>query len=282
FWMNVVQTTQQGGNTVTNYVIGNAVVGTIGGDDVVSSQTARQIPGKPSNSSTTATFDAVFGKICAVMGLIVGCIMIYDFVSRKYAESQAKKQKANKDPNEPDDDFQENLSDELIPEFESPAVQATIANAQQVEVSYKEITVAKQREVVRESIQKEKENLENEIERQVKENGDAPNPEVEDAVNSLNQAMDQANKGNLNDAAATMKDAAAKVNKVIAENGDSDSKSLEESSKALEQAAKESASLDKAGDDYSDNMNNESDDGGYDSDSGTPEVTPIDGGEMIR
>lgn len=290
-WMNVIQTKMKDGKPVTTYLSGPTVTGTVANKEVVSSQTARQLPGKPADKKKKSSFDACFNKICQSVGLLVGLIMLGEFAKKIFTTSrdkikECKKKAASReefeeemeahDPeNEPDPEVVQEASDSES-QFES--------DASEVSETYSDTSEAMQEEVMIEIMDDTSESIQEQIQEQMEE-GYTPTETFEDSVKEMNDSFNDAREkiadGDFSSASHDLSQASEKMNETIRESGESmeewESKSLQESSDAVSDAADSSESLDSAQDEYEEDMGEESEDSGFseEEDSEFPETEEI-------
>ena len=95
-WLNIIQTSQSSGNTVTNYVIGAAFTGTINGVTVTGNlnQLAIPSPSDPSKNATDKNSANAFtlSSMAQLVGMLTGIGKLY-YMAKGY--NQAKTQKEN-------------------------------------------------------------------------------------------------------------------------------------------------------------------------------------------
>jgi hypothetical protein len=286
-WLNVVQTTMKDNAPVASYLIGSAVCGTVAGNEVVSSQTARQIPGKKSDPNKEVTFDSVFGKICQAVGLLVGIVMLYDIATKKFNEWNSKKEQAKEEAKD-DADLQskeEAIDNQISSEVSDGFNQSggALDAAPQVQESYSEITTEMQRDVMTQTMDDQAEKISNEIETQM-ENGLTPTQDFEDAYTNMENAFGTAKSsiesGDFTEASKTLSSASTDIDQAIEKQGSEmaewETASLQGSSDALSAASADNDALDKAQEDYENDMENEAEDSGYEADTESPEVDPIE------
>lgn len=206
-WMNVISTPLTNGTPVPKFLIGPAFSGTVAGSHVVSSQTARQVPGKEAKSkSETSDFDKGFSKLCQVVGLIVGLAMLYEMGKKKYEDWKEKKEKARSEAEDEAELEQENGEIDAAAEADLNAELAPVeaANAQAAEqVAAVEAAVVheQQAEVLDGAIDAHVEQVEDAVQAEVAESGVAPSQNLEDAVSQVEQdaaaAKEAVEAGNL-------------------------------------------------------------------------------------
>ncbi len=277
-WMNVIQTTMQDGKPVSNYLVGPTVTGTVANKEVVSSQTARQLPGKGKDKKKESTFDSAFNKICQSVGLLVGLIMLGEFAGKIFKSKTAKTEKAKEDAKS-EEDFKaeektiDSTSDpDVVKEAASAELQVT-SDAQAVADSYQETSKALQEDTMTQTMEETQQKIESEMTEQM-EDGETPTPEFEEAVSdmqaSFKEVQEDISKGKLSDASTKLSDASEKIEQTLEESSEAmeewEQNSLKESSEAVDQAAQESDALDQAQEDYEEDMDDESEDSGFDED----------------
>lgn len=287
-WMNVVQTKMVNKTPVSNYYIGPAVTGTVAGNKVISSQTARQLPGKPADPKKASSFDAIFGKLGQTVGLIVGLLFLGEFAMKMWKGAKEKitelKEKAtSKKEFEEESESIESTSDpELVGEIESEE-DSFNSDAEEVSDNYSEISDALQKDVMEQNMEDTASEIEEEISEQL-ENGYSPTEEFEDAVKDMNNSFEEVKEdiknGDYSEANSKLSDASESISKTIEENGEQmeewEKSALDESSEAVKDAADESDALDKAQEEREQEIENEEEDSGYDAeDEEWPEAEDI-------
>lgn len=276
-WMNVIQTSMKNGTPVSNYIVGPTVTGTVAGKQVVSSQTARQIPGKPAKKKQQSSFDASFGKICQSVGLLVGLLMLGDFASKMFKSAKEKINKAKEDANSESDFESQESTINSTPDSdvvsEASSQESTFdTDASEVSDSYSATSESLQEDVMTETMTDTMDSIQSEIQEQVQD-GYTPTQDYEDAVsdldNSFKDAQEKIENGDFSDASTELSDAAKNMDTAI-ENGKGEmaeweTNSLQESSDAVSDAANESDALDSAQEEHDNEMEDESNDSGFDS-----------------
>ena len=209
-WMNVIQTPlDASGTPVPKYLIGSALTGTVVGKQVVSSQTARQIPGKPAPPDAAekeSAFDKLFNKLVEIVGGLAGLVAIYEFLNKKKEgadeEKEAAKKKAKsaedleKQEKAIDDKTQAELSD---PKSGLPAIEEkTAGTAQKVSDGYTDTVTEMKKATVTKAIEDNLANVENQVQEDIA-NGTPPSDAFEkawtDAQKSAQNALDKVNDG---------------------------------------------------------------------------------------
>jgi hypothetical protein len=288
-WMNVVQTTMQNGVPVASYLIGSAVCGTMAGTEVVSSQTARQIPGKPADPKKAGFFDSLFNSASSTLSTLVGLIMLYEFISKAFNKAQTEKETAKSEATS-DADLQsrESLADSdmtfnISIELSSSSSTSTFDTASEVMDGYKQSSDAMLKETMEQSMEEQVDRINNEISDQLNEGG-TPTPEFEDAFEQMQteftEAQNSIDSGDFEAANTKITDATSGIESAISEYGsemaDWESASLNESADALKETTETTEALDKSQEDFENDRANESEDSGFDAEDVTPEVDPIE------
>lgn len=274
-WMNVIQTTMKNGAPVSNYLVGPTVTGTIVDKKVVSSQTARQMPGKPADKNKASSFDASFGKICQGVGLLVGLLMLGEFAGKmgKSAKDKLSKLKEDSTSKEDFDNGKKTVDSTPDPEVvsEATAKEATFTqDAKDVGESYGDTSKSLQENVMKETMEDTSAKIQEKIQTEI-EDGYTPTEKFENAVTDMEKSFEDAktkiDNGDLTDASKELSDASEKIDATIKESGDSmdewESSSLEESSTTVKDAADETDALDTAEQDRTEDIDNSSEDSGY-------------------
>lgn len=194
-WMNVIQTPlNASGDPVPKYLIGSAVTGTVAGKAVVSSQTARQLPGHPApadDAKKQSSWDNLFTTSIEIIGALAGLIAIYDFVSRKKESADAAKEEAKKSAKSSGDlaareqAIDKSVQAELADTTSGvPAIQASVdANAQTVSDGYSATVTEMQKATLVDAIETNVANVENQVNTDLA-NGVPPTESFEDAFAS--------------------------------------------------------------------------------------------------
>ncbi|CAL2108489.1 conserved hypothetical protein [Tenacibaculum sp. 190524A02b] len=276
-WMNVIQTTMKNGVPSSSYLAGPTVTGTVAGKEVVSSQTARQIPDKPANKNKQSSFDASFGKICQGVGLLVGLLMLGDFAKKIFSSAKekitSKKESASSEKEFNTEEASINSTPDATVVSEASNSEATFtSDSSDLASVYSETSTALQEDVMKQTMEDTMSDIQSEMQQQL-EDGYTPTENYEEAVSDLNEsfkdALSDIDNGNLSEASDTMSTASEKINHTLEESSESmaewETSSLKQSSEAVSDAADESEALDTAQEDYESDMSNSSDDSGYDS-----------------
>jgi hypothetical protein len=190
-WLNITQTSQQNGETVTNYAIGAAFTGTINGEKVTGNLNQLAIP-SPSDSSKNAqdknsANSFTLGSITQLVGMLTGIGMLYYMAKgHKQAETQKKNDTQKDAKDKPDaekreDQVEEDYQDDEVPLQRSQAAQVE-SIVPEVQGAYRQVDQAA-----------EIQNKQSTVEKQINELSDileegAPSQATEDTAVSLGQA----------------------------------------------------------------------------------------------
>ncbi len=287
-WMNVIQTTMKDGVPQSSYLAGPAVTGTVANNKVVSSQTARQLPDKPADANTSASFDSIFGKLCQTVGLIVGLVMLYEIIEKKMSSKSAAEEKAKSEAKSEDDlnsevtSIDESTSKEIA--AESAKLEPSMSeDASSVADSYAQTSQEMQKETMTESMNDSATKIEAEITTQL-ENGATPTQDFENAFSDMQTSFKEVESsiesGDFTSAGKTLSEASTNIesaiNKESAEMHEWESSSLQDSADTLKDAAQQSEILEEAQTEYEESMEKASEDSGFNEDSQEPEVDPIE------
>ncbi|KAH6988336.1 hypothetical protein EDB80DRAFT_816525 [Ilyonectria destructans] len=210
-WLNITQTSQQDGKTVSNYVIGAAFTGTINGVSVAGNLNQLAIP-SPSDTSKNAT-DAksaaanILSIIEGLVGMLTGIgMLLYMVKGHRLAESQKKndvqkdatsKSDAKEKEKEVEQEYQANDVSEV--RVLSEKVEVTVSK---VEDAYKEVDQAQNILNQENTVEKQEDELEEVLE------GGAPTEATEDAAEGLVKAETELEKATDPNTSATDRDAA--------------------------------------------------------------------------
>ncbi|KAF4446687.1 hypothetical protein F53441_9729 [Fusarium austroafricanum] len=218
-WLNVAQTSQQDGKTVSNYVIGAAFTGTINGQKVAGNLNQLAIPdpsdkSKNANNKNSANCFSM-NSLEGLVGMLTGIGMLYYMAKgHKQAENQKERdvQKDSKNKKEADDKVEKAEKDyqkDSVPQVKEQAqkVEPTVPQVQQ---GYKEVVQAQDIQSKQDTIRQQEKSLEEVLE------GGAPSQATEDTAMSLAKARDEVAKAadpttspaeresSLNDASTTL------------------------------------------------------------------------------
>ncbi|KAI7766398.1 hypothetical protein LZL87_013668 [Fusarium oxysporum] len=167
-WLNVAQTSQQDGKTVSNYVIGAAFTGTINGVEVAGNLNKLSLP-DPSDTSKSAedkdkTADFWISKLESLVGVLAAVVMAYfawknhkQEATQKKNEVQEKagsKEEAEARQNEVEADYQSRVVPRASADL--AGVEAIAPQAQQ---GYREVTQAENIRNTQNTVQELKENV---------------------------------------------------------------------------------------------------------------------------
>jgi hypothetical protein len=291
-WMNTIQTTMTGGQPTTSYISGPVVTGTVAGNKVVSTQTLMPLPSQSqsgSQSSSSGASSATFGTICQVVGLIVGLVMLYEIAEKRFGSKSTAEEKAKAEATS-ESDYQSKLkAAEEAPENGTADVfgkdAATIAkDSTGVSDGYTKTSDIQQKEVLTDTVDTQEQALGEEINTQL-EDGYTPTPAFEDAVSAAQTSFDTARQQitdeNLPAASTTISEAGVSMQQTLAQNAESMQQSeveaLTTSKEAVTTAAEQVDVLNKAQEQYDENMKSEAGDSGAPKEDGSPETDPIEG-----
>lgn len=193
-WMNVVQTPLVDGQPTPKYLIGNAVNGTVGGTNVVSSQTARQLPGQPPSHSPSeeSGWDKLFSKGIEIIGALAGLVAIYEFAQKKFGKGEGEKETAkSKAKDQADLDKQtQTIDDQIQAEVTDPvagvpaAEAATAADVEVVNQGYADVVTQTRINTMTEVLDERVAAVEQQVQTDI-ENGVTPTQEFEDAFQQV-------------------------------------------------------------------------------------------------
>jgi hypothetical protein len=288
-FMNVIQSTMQNGVPVPSYLVGTALCGTIMGKEVVSSQTARQIPGKPADPKKAGFFDSLFGSASSTLSTLVGLIMLYEFLTKKTNENQAEKETSKSEASSQaeleasDTSIDDNSASEISSELTSASSTETFNSASEVQQGYNEASGALQSETMTQSMNEQVESINSEIQDQLN-NGETPTPEFETAYSDMQTSFESAQKsiesGDYTAANTSIQEASTGIETAITTNGaemaEWESTALTDSATALNEATSASDAIDKAQETTDSERANEAEDSGFDAEDATPDVDPIE------
>jgi len=290
-WMNVIQTTMTDNKPTTSYVSGPTLTGSVAGTKVVSTQTLMPLPTQASSKQTSSSGGAsgsTFNNICQIVGLIVGLVMLYEVVEKRFGSKQTADEKAKADAKS-DADYQKdveandgNLATDNGKTFKD-AAEKIDTNSKGVADSYTEISNTQQKEVLTETIDNESQTLNDEVNTQL-ENGLTPSQDYENAVEntteSFKTAQDQIEKGDLQEASSTMSKAAESMQQTVDQSAtnmqQSEVDALSKSSDAVSEAAEKADALNEAQEQHEQETANEAEDSGAPKEDVTPETEPIE------
>lgn len=296
-WMNVIQTPlNASGTPVPKYLIGSAVTGAVAGSAVVSSQTARQLPGQPAPPDAgekQSTWDKLFGKATEIIGALAGLTAIYDFVNKKKegadkAKEEAKKSAKNAEDLKTADKAIDNKADTALSDANTglPSIEAKVdASAQTVSDGYSATVTEMQKVTLTTAIETNLANVENQVNTDI-ENGVTPTPEFETAFQaaqtSAATALEMVSAGdttswqpNLDQSLSNLSTEAATASSEVAT-------AVENLQKSVTEATAETNAVDDAEKARETALESETDDSGANRDDindppDTDEVPPIEG-----
>ncbi|KAI7762735.1 hypothetical protein LZL87_008176 [Fusarium oxysporum] len=196
-WLNVAQTSQQDGKTVSNYVIGAAFTGTINGQKVVGNLNQLAIPDPSDNSKNANNKNAANGfslsTLEGLIGMLTSIGMLYYMAKgHKQAETQKKNDvekdaTSKKDAEDKVEKVEQDYQAESVPEVQSQAekVEATVPEVQQ---GYKEVVQAQDVQSKQDTIRQQEKSMEEVLE------GGAPSQATEDTAMNLAKADNEVSK----------------------------------------------------------------------------------------
>lgn len=285
-WMNVVQSSMQNGTPVANYLIGSAVCGTIAGQNVVSSQTARQAPGKPADPSKQSSFDSIFNHLCSAVGLLAGLLMVYEFVAKKAGESSAAKEKAKADATS-ETDFKQK-SDTIDSAAATDIATDCKANSTTIETNssgvsgdYGSISDSMKADTMTQAMDASAQTINEEFQTQI-ENGLTPSAASEEVAQNIADGFTEVKadiaSGNLNDAATKLETVSTTAQQAIQQQesqmAESETTALDTAAETTKTASEATDALDTAEETRANDMKDASTDSGFnEEDATTPPET---------
>jgi hypothetical protein len=288
-WMNMMQTAMKNGKPTTSYLCGPMLSGTVAGTNVVSMQTLLSLPSQSASGSkgkSSWSGSQIFSMICQVVGVIVGVAMLFEMAKNKLGSNQKAKEEAKADATS-DEDYNKQVKEidvdttaNIGQEFNQNATEINQASDSVAE-SYSKAAEIQQAEVLRKTIATEKETFVNNINEQLND-GMTPSSNYEEAVKSTTEAFDTASKqienGNLEGANNTISEAANTMKETINTSGlelqQSEKESLENSSESLLEAKLQTDAINDVNNEYQQQMDNENQDSGFNSDDPQAESEP--------
>ncbi|KAM0293751.1 hypothetical protein ACHAPM_011492 [Fusarium culmorum] len=187
-WLNVTQTSQQDGKTVSNYVIGAAFTGTINGVEVAGNLNKLSLP-EPSDTSKSAeekfkSVDFYISKVESLIGVIAAVVMAY-FAWKNYKqEATQKKNKVQEKAGSKDEaearqnEVEENYQLEVVSQASADLARVEPI-ASQVQGEYEVVTQAENIRNAENGVQKLRENFSEALQEI------APSPPVEKTAINL-------------------------------------------------------------------------------------------------
>ncbi len=278
-WMNVIQTpVDASGTAVPKYLIGSAMTGTINGTAVVSSQTARQLPGEPaSGADKESTWDKLFTKGIEIVGGLAGLVAIYEFLTKKKDKSDPEKEDAKKTAKDEADlkaktdaidaQVQTEINDPVngLPAVEA---QATV-NTQKVSDGYADTITEMKKDAMTSAIEEKLAKVENTLATDIAE-GTPPSNDVEtaftDAQTKAAAAVKSVNDGDFTSWKSTLDQSVANLSTTAASADANASAELqtavEDLQTSVQEAAKQTAATDAAAEAHDQAVKDESTDSG--------------------
>ncbi|KAM0074903.1 hypothetical protein ACKRZS_012963 [Fusarium odoratissimum] len=196
-WLNVAQTSQQDGKTVSNYVIGAAFTGTINGQKVAGNLNQLAIPDPSDNSKNANNKNAANGfslsTLEGLIGMLTSIGMLYYMAKgHKQAETQKKNDvekdaTSKKDAEDKVEKVDKDYQAESVPEVAAQAekVEATVPEVQQ---GYKEVVQSQDVQSKQDTIRQQEKSMEEVLE------GGAPSEATENTAMNLAKADKEVSK----------------------------------------------------------------------------------------
>ncbi|KAF5544746.1 hypothetical protein FMEXI_6385 [Fusarium mexicanum] len=299
-WLNVAQTSQQDGKTVSNYVIGAAFTGAINGQKVAGNLNQLAIP-DPSDSSKNASNKNSanafsMNSLEGLVGMLTSIGMLY-YMAKGHKEAETQKKNdvqkdatSKKDAKDKEDDVTEKYQEESVAEVQAQAakVEPTVP---QVQSGYKEVNQAQDIQGKTDTVRQQEQSMEEVLE------GGTPSEATEvtavnlsKASNEVAQATDPSKSpeerdASLKDATTTLNKTSEEIQTALKEEGGNLSKEeaqkLEDASKAIDETQKEAEAEKEVQEEQEqeneDSPDNEVDDTDFDPPEGR-EAPPFEGG----
>ncbi|KAF5578485.1 hypothetical protein FPANT_9977 [Fusarium pseudoanthophilum] len=257
-WLNVAQTSQQNGKTVSNYVIGAAFTGTVNGQKVAGNLNQLAIPDPSDTSKNASNKNAANGfslnMLEGLIGMLTSIGMLYYMAKgHKQAETQKKNDvekdaTGKKDAEDKVEKVEKDYQAESVPEVQAQAAKVE-ANVPEVQQGYKEVNQAQDIQGKTDTIRQQEQSLEEVLE------GGAPSQATEDTAVSLSKASNEVSQAtdprkSPEERDASLKDATTTLNKTsediqtalkneAEELPKEEAQKLEDASEAIEQTQKE-------------------------------------------
>ena len=289
-WMNVIQTPMENGTPTPKYLIGSGLNGTVGSTNVVSSQTARQVPGKPATKSAAenSTFDKILSKGSEIIGALAGLVAVYEFVKKKFEKGEAAKEKAKSEAKDPEDlKAKEDAADAEVQaevtdpkDGVAPLEAASQSDAASVSDGYSATVTEMRADTMRTAITDKVDAIESQVQTDL-ENGDTPSQSFEDAWSDLQtksqSALESIDNGDLSSWTGDFDTSLSNLDQVVQTSETDFSQSVSDLQTSYNEATEQSKSLDDAGQEYDTESEDSTDDSGYNSDDDTtpPETDEI-------
>ncbi|KAI1051024.1 hypothetical protein LB506_010940 [Fusarium annulatum] len=257
-WLNVAQTSQQDGKTVSNYVIGAAFTGTINGQKVAGNLNQLAIPDPSDSSKNASNKNSANGFSLSMLEGLIGMLtsigmLYYMAKGHKQAETQKKNDvekdaTSKKDAEDKVEKVEKDYQSESVPEVQAQAskVEATVP---EVEQGYKGVNQAQDIQGKTDTIRQQKESMNEVLE------GGAPSPATEDTAINLAKASDEVagatdpNKSpeerdaSLKDATTTLNKTSEDIQTALKDQAEElpkeEAQKLEDASEAIDQTQKE-------------------------------------------
>ncbi|KAF5989980.1 hypothetical protein FBULB1_390 [Fusarium bulbicola] len=299
-WLNVAQTSQQDGKTVSNYVIGAAFTGTINGQKVAGNLNQLAIP-DPSDSSKNASNKNSanafsMNSLEGLVGMLTSIGMLY-YMAKGHKEAETQKKNdvqkdatSKKDAKDKEDEVTEKYQEESVPEVQAQAekVEPTVP---QVQSGYKEVNQAQDIQGKTDTIRQQEQSLNEVLE------GGAPSEATEATALNLSTASKEVasatdpskspeeRDASLKDATTTLNKTSEEIQTALKEEGGNlsqeEAQKLEDASKAIDETQKEAEAekeeQEEQEQENEDSPDNEVDDTDFDPPEGR-EAPPFEGG----
>ncbi|TVY79203.1 hypothetical protein Focb16_v009523 [Fusarium oxysporum f. sp. cubense] len=196
-WLNVAQTSQQDGKTVSNYVIGAAFTGTINGQKVAGNLNQLAIPDPSDNSKNANNKNAANGfslsTLEGLIGMLTSIGMLY-YMAKGHKEAETQKKNdvekdstSKKDAEDKVKKVEQDYQAESVPKVQAQAekVEATVPKVQQ---GYKEVVQAQDVQSKQDTIRQQEKSMGEVLE------GGAPSPATENTAMNLAKADKEVSK----------------------------------------------------------------------------------------
>jgi hypothetical protein len=276
-WMNVIQTPIVDGKPTPKYLIGSAVTGTVGGTQVISSQTARQLPGKPATKSASeqSSFDKMLAKAAEIIGALAGLVAIYEFSKKLFAKGENQKEANKRDASDEGDlETKNGSADEQIrqeltdPESGLPTIEATtLLNAETVARGYADTVTQMQTDTMTDVIEQKVADVEQQVTEDL-ENGITPTEEFEEAFSDVqsaaSSALEKIQEGDFESWSADFNDRLSRLSTESATASAEVADSVAELQRSYEEGSRATEALDAAAEEYETESQNEETDSNYD------------------
>lgn len=196
-WLNVAQTSQQDGKTVSNYVIGAAFTGTTNGQKVAGNLNQLAIPDPSDNSKNANNKNAANGfslsTLEGLIGMLTSIGMLY-YMAKGHKEAETQKKNdvekgstSKKDAEDKVKKVEQDYQAESVPKVQAQAekVEATVPKVQQ---GYKEVVQAQDVQSKQDTIRQQEKSMGEVLE------GGAPSQATENTAMNLAKADKEVSK----------------------------------------------------------------------------------------